>query len=43
MSKKKRLVRFKPKNITMPSGKKSYMKYKKPQRVSDKYYKENRK
>ena len=43
MAKKKRLVRFKPKNITNPSGKKKKMKYKKPKGVSDKYYKENRK
>ena len=28
---------FKPKNITMPSGKLKYMKYKKPRGVSEKY------
>ena len=43
MSKKKRLVHFRPKNISNPTGKGRRMKYKKPSGVSDKYYKENRK
>ena len=43
MSKKKRLRRFRPKNISNPTGKNKRMKYKKPKGVSDKYYKENRK
>lgn len=38
----KRTKPFKPKNISKSKGKDKKMVYKKPQGISDKYYKENR-